>query len=232
MRIYLAGPMRGYPDFNYPAFHEAAKVLRDMGYDVFNPAEAFDGDQSLPPSTYLRHDFEEIVQRSEAMVMLPGWQESAFALHEKAARTGYDFEDVYFYSTGLLRELIPQALDRTLWVEPGVANETGKLSRTAKPEEGGNRVAMLCDVRSGLESGSEADKELLWTTFGLCMPEDEHAMVLGITVEALRTRIHRAVQRLQRRLGGPKPDGPYVGTRRAISNAQAQAITRNQESEE
>ena len=156
----------------------------------------------------------------------------AYALKEKAAKTGYDFEDVYFYSTGLLRELIPQALDRTVWVEPGVAAETGKISRTGDPAEGGNRIAMLCDVRASLEAGSEADKELLWTVFGLCMPEDEYAMHLEITVEALRTRVHRAVQRVQRRLGGPKPDGPYVGTRRSISNAQAQAITRNQESEE
>lgn len=75
-RVYLAGPMRGLPDFNYPAFHEAAHQLRAMGFDVFNPAEAFDGDQSLPASTYLRHDFEEIVKRTQAMVVLPGWQES------------------------------------------------------------------------------------------------------------------------------------------------------------
>lgn len=157
----------------------------------------------------------------------------AWAIGEKAAITGYDVDDLYFYTTGLLRELIPEALDRELWAEPGVAaSETGKLSPTGRPNEGGNRVAMLCDVRSSLEAGSQADKELLWTHFGLGMDEDEHALVLGVTVEALRTRVHRAVTRLQKRLGGPKPDGPYVGTRRVLSNAQAIARTRNQESEE
>jgi len=156
----------------------------------------------------------------------------AYATVEKAARVGYDATDNYYYSTGLLRELIPQALDRESWVEPGVHTDTGKLSRTTPPSEGGNRVAMLADVRASMETGSSTDKELLWTHFGLSLDEDEHALTLGITVEALRTRLHRAVVRLQRRLGGPKPDGLYVGTRRAISNAQAIAQTRNQEAEE
>lgn len=79
MRVYLAGPMRGLPDFNYPAFHKAAAELRAIGFDVFNPAEAFDGDQSLPASTYLRLDFDELVNKSQKVFVLPGWQSSAGA---------------------------------------------------------------------------------------------------------------------------------------------------------
>jgi hypothetical protein len=70
--------MRGYEDYNYPAFHDAAEKLRVYGHDVFNPAEAFDGDQSLPVETYLRHDFENLL-RCEGMCLLPGWRESAGA---------------------------------------------------------------------------------------------------------------------------------------------------------
>lgn len=40
MRVYLAGPMRGVPHFNFPAFHAAAAELRARGYVVFSPAEA------------------------------------------------------------------------------------------------------------------------------------------------------------------------------------------------
>ena len=39
VRLYLAGPMTGYPDLNFPAFHAAAKSLRAAGYEVVNPAE-------------------------------------------------------------------------------------------------------------------------------------------------------------------------------------------------
>ena len=39
MRIYIAGPMTGKKDHNFPAFEAAAKRLRDKGHFVINPAE-------------------------------------------------------------------------------------------------------------------------------------------------------------------------------------------------
>lgn len=37
--LYIAGPMSGLKNLNYPAFHHAAKELRAAGYTVLNPAE-------------------------------------------------------------------------------------------------------------------------------------------------------------------------------------------------
>jgi hypothetical protein len=39
MIIYISGPMTGYPDLNFPAFHLAASVLRSEGFTVISPAE-------------------------------------------------------------------------------------------------------------------------------------------------------------------------------------------------
>ncbi|MBR2504796.1 MAG: DUF4406 domain-containing protein [Elusimicrobiaceae bacterium] len=37
--IYLSGPMTGLPDYNRPAFDLRAKLIREAGYTVNNPAE-------------------------------------------------------------------------------------------------------------------------------------------------------------------------------------------------
>ena len=36
---YVAGPMRGYSEFNFPAFRETTKRIRDLGCEVFSPVE-------------------------------------------------------------------------------------------------------------------------------------------------------------------------------------------------
>lgn len=39
MKIYIAGPMTGYEGLNFPAFHDAARRMRECGHYVINPAE-------------------------------------------------------------------------------------------------------------------------------------------------------------------------------------------------
>lgn len=73
--LYLAGPMTGIEDYNYPAFHAAAAQLREAGYVVVNPAENFAGDQSLPWETYLRTAICQVTE-CDGIALLPGWQES------------------------------------------------------------------------------------------------------------------------------------------------------------
>ncbi|TLP71687.1 DUF4406 domain-containing protein [Pseudomonas nitroreducens] len=80
-RIYLAGPMTGLPEFNYPAFHAEAERLRELGYHVENPAEhgVIDGCEW---ADYLRLDLQKLIT-CEAIALLPGWDKS------KGARLEY-----------------------------------------------------------------------------------------------------------------------------------------------
>ena len=80
-RIYIAGPMTGMPEHNFPAFHAAAERLRDAGWDVVNPAENFGGQTDLPRETYLRTDVA-LMLGCEAIAMLPGWEDSRGAALE------------------------------------------------------------------------------------------------------------------------------------------------------
>lgn len=98
--IYIAGPMSGYPEFNFPAFFRAQNVLEGVGYKVFNPAnkeqekelnvEAYKvGDAKLAVESGF--DFKECylwdltkVIEADAIYMLRGWEQSPGARGEHA----------------------------------------------------------------------------------------------------------------------------------------------------
>ena len=89
MRLYLAGPMRGYPEFNFPAFHQGAALLRAAGHEVFNPAEhteenGLDGSELAGLRVLLGADLAWITGHAEAVVVLPGWEKSLGATAETA----------------------------------------------------------------------------------------------------------------------------------------------------
>lgn len=68
--LYLCGPVTGLPDFNRPAFSQAAQALRESGYDVFNPVE--NGKPTDAPwSEHMRADIKGLMD-CRAMAVLPG----------------------------------------------------------------------------------------------------------------------------------------------------------------
>jgi hypothetical protein len=81
--IYIAGPMTGIENLNFPAFHAAADRFRQAGWEVANPAENFGGRTDLPRESYLRADVV-LLAHCDAIAMLPGWRHSRGALLEWA----------------------------------------------------------------------------------------------------------------------------------------------------
>jgi hypothetical protein len=79
--LYLCGPMTGLPDFNYPAFHEAARQLRAAGFKVVNPAETTIP-RTAPWISHMRKDIADMVNTCDAVATLPGCESSRGAMVE------------------------------------------------------------------------------------------------------------------------------------------------------
>lgn len=79
--VYIAGPMSGYPECNYPAFHSAEVQLRAQGYDVRNPANADDRVEYGHYTDFLREDLRMLLD-CDAVALLPEWHRSVGARNE------------------------------------------------------------------------------------------------------------------------------------------------------
>ncbi|QOP65158.1 MazG-like pyrophosphatase [Arthrobacter phage Phives] len=94
MRLYLAGPMTGYPRWNFDAFERGASALRSAGFEVISPAEvdlAEGFDPDAPAHLYTREDLlaalrrdADLVLASDGVALLDGWRQSKGALAERA----------------------------------------------------------------------------------------------------------------------------------------------------
>ena len=74
-RIYLSGPMKGIPKYNFPEFHRICKRLRNCGYFVYNPAEDHEGPKGW--KFYMQKDIRIMLNLClDAIVLMPGWKDS------------------------------------------------------------------------------------------------------------------------------------------------------------
>ena len=89
--VYIAGPMRGYDEYNYPAFHRARNFMLSRGYAVISPADidlAADGGEDheydASQRSYVYRDLMTLMGlgSEDAIAMLPGWEKSTGAVAE------------------------------------------------------------------------------------------------------------------------------------------------------
>ena len=110
--IYIAGPMRGHDDYNYPAFDRQQKVLEQQGWKVINPAEMDRNDEKPingpmqfdPENNYEDHEFMRnalkrdmvaICDDCTAIYMMSNWEISKGAKTELALAKALGL-DIYY----------------------------------------------------------------------------------------------------------------------------------------
>ena len=93
-KLYLAGPMTGIAQFNFPAFEAATKDLRARGYEIISPHEqdspavqaaawaSLDGrldNGAVAGETWgqiLGRDVQIVADQVEGIAFLPNWHKS------------------------------------------------------------------------------------------------------------------------------------------------------------
>lgn len=81
MKLYIAGPMSGLPEFNYPAFFAAVERLAAVGVETINPARPDGRENCREWLDYMRLSLIDIAA-CDGIATLPGWQDSRGAALE------------------------------------------------------------------------------------------------------------------------------------------------------
>lgn len=122
-KVFISGPMRGIAEFNKPAFDEAERKLKAMGFSVFNPAW-LTYDESWDRKDILAIDICAL-SKCRYILQLPGWWKASganlewsYAVNAGIYTLEFEGDDLYvnypynYYShTGTLREKVTSAIN-------------------------------------------------------------------------------------------------------------------------
>jgi DNA-directed RNA polymerase specialized sigma24 family protein len=184
---------------------------------------------------YLAHPEGERIIRS-----ILNQEARNYAIRERAMSSGYEFDDVAWYTVTAIKRVLPDVFDYEDWQtfemkSDGPSNKPAAWS--------GDKLATLIDIKAGLKALSDDRVMLLREHYGRGASVEACAIALGIEPDACRKRIQRALKTLSNALNNPRQSDPYEGAtyeqwkasqafydtrtkgRKAISNATARKRT-------
>lgn len=152
-----------------------------------------------------------------------------YLLDMRAAAGGQDRATAYWYTKAELEHLLGAMFTPEAWQDPP-AVEGGERRGNSTPGTGGNWIATLADVSRAFDGLRSGDKMLLREHYEDGWRNKDLAVIYGLSEAAMSAKRGRALERMLKTLGGPRPehmrkheaDDPWRG-RHAVSNAQARA---------
>ena len=130
-----------------------------------------------------------------------------YSRKEKATMLGYSTGDEFFYDTAKVAELLPVAFQ---FDSKGVVLvdkvDDGQPRRSPAPNEGGNLLAMVIDIRSALELLDKDEQYILDLRYGASpMTLSDIAKAMGVSDSTVDRRIQKILRKIIDHLGGPTP---------------------------
>lgn len=122
---------------------------------------------------------------------------------ERKQRSGLGAGDIFYYSTQMIRELIPDIFDVDDWTITVTNN--GELKGKSSPSEGGNKLAMIVDIRSAFYSLNEADRGVIEALYRDGRQYQQVADTLQVTERTVRRKEERIMEKMVEKLGGESP---------------------------
>lgn len=112
MKVYIAGPMRGLPNWNFEAFDEATKRWQEAGHNAFGPAALFRAiDYPMETGEERGHCTHAIqvdlacIYAADAIALLPGWEKSRGVTVELSVA---QFLGLKVYDAVTMKEMYPR----------------------------------------------------------------------------------------------------------------------------
>jgi hypothetical protein len=85
MKVYIAGPMTGYDEFNFPQFFQAERELKDLGHEPLNPAwnNGLSLEEAVENANYDGRSWQDYMRKdllflsqADVVCVLEGWKKS------------------------------------------------------------------------------------------------------------------------------------------------------------
>lgn len=170
---------------------------------------------------WLSHELEAADRKAGVRQLAKAMQREAdkYCRSRKAKSVGYETRDEYFYSTGIIEELIANlnSLEHQGALQQRVSGGGGD------PATGGNVAISVIDVRMAMDKLDPNDRLMLEMRYQEGQTFAQIALALELSDTTVHRRINAALKRMVKQLGG---ESPWVHHgRRVISNSAAQAIT-------
>jgi hypothetical protein len=194
---YVAGPMRGIPEFNFPLFDRVAADLRTIGISIISPAEmdranGFDekgltGHEVLTDEQrqqFARNDINALLQ-VKAIVLLPGWENSTGAVNESkvASWLGLEAWTVRLVDDNIWYDRFSLDEKWSSVVKPTYENTRAEVLLGAEALVNGDRNAQYGDPRQDFKRTATMWGAYLDTTLE---PHDVAAMMALLKVSRIR----------------------------------------------